>query len=393
MASVTWQGLTGFVQTQVAALQAAANAVIDATKGSITLAWAQAVSGVALWLQAQVAQAIALTRFQTSYGADADSWGAQFGFERLPAVAATSTVTFGRFTPTVQAVVPAGTASSGTLSGGAVVSTGPGGVQFMVTVDTTNPLYSAAAGGYVLPPGTASATAPIQALVAGSSGNVLANTITSFVQPIIGIDTVANGAPVTNGVNAEVDPTYKARFPVWLAGLASSDEAAIEAAIQGVQQGLQYLIVQNVDYPGLGADNGNFFVIINDGSGSPPTSLLNLVSAAVQAVRGFTIRFQGAFAPSLVAPAIALNVRAAPGYTQGAIETLVQAAIVEAVNAVPLDSPTLFVAVIEAAAMSVPGCAGVQPGATTINGANADLPLTELQLPLIGTSNVSIGSY
>jgi len=393
MASVTWQGLTGFIQTQVAALQAAAQAIIDTTIGSLTLAWSQAVSGVALWLQAQVAQAIALTRFQTSYGSDADSWGGQFGFDRLPAVASTTTETFARYNTSQQAAIPAGMLQNGVLTGGAVVTTGPGGVQFMVTVDVTNPAWNAALGGYVVPIGTASVTVPIQCLTAGTIGNVLANTIQSFISPIPYIDTCTNPSNVGNGVPAELDPAYKARFPLFLQGLASADEAAIESAIVSVQQNLQYYLVKNYDYPGTTPDNGSFFVVINDGSGSPPASLLTLVSNAVMAVTGFTVRFQGAYAPTLVTPSIALNVRVAAGYTAEAVEPAVQAAVVAAVNATLLDALWLYVSTIETAAKAVPGCAAVEPGATTINGVAADLALTAVQLPQVAGPNVSVGTY
>jgi len=393
MASVTWQGLTGLVQTQIAALQSAAKAVIDATVGSLTLAWAQAVSGAALWLQAQVAQAIALTRFQTSYGSDADSWGGQFGFDRLPPVAATTTETFSRFQTTQQALILAGTLQNGVLTGGAVITTGPGGIQFMVTVDETNPAWNAALGGYVVAIGVASVTVPIQCLTPGTIGNVLANTIQSFISPIPYIDTCTNPNAVTNGVLAELDPAYKARFPLFLQGLASADQAAIENAIVSVQQDLEYYLVPNYDYPGTTPDNGSFFVVINDGSGSPPSSLLTLVDNAVLAVTGFTVRFQGAYAPTLVTPTIALNVRLAAGYTAETVEPAVQAKVAAAVNATPLDALVLFVSTAEQAALTVPGCRGVQPGATTINGVAADLALTAVERPHIAPSNVSVGTY
>jgi uncharacterized phage protein gp47/JayE len=391
MASVTWQGLTGFVQTQIAALQSAAEAVIDATTGSLTLAWAQAVTGVALWLQAQVAQAIALTRFQTSYGSDADSWGQQFGFKRLGAVAATGLATFSRYQTTQQAVILAGTLQNGVLTGGATISTGPGGVQFMVTEDATNPLWNASLGGYVLPIGTASGTVPIQCLTPGTSGNVLANTIQSFISPIPYIDTVTNGSALANGVAAEMDSAYKARFPLFLAGLAGATEAAIESAIVSTQQGIFYDLLEN-EQPNGTTQLGAFTAVIDDGSGAPPASLITSIANAVDVARGFTIQ-PYIVAVTKIVPSIALNIRVASGYTTTSVNAAVQAAIVAYVNSLEPGDGYLYVNQVESTALKVPGVAGVQPGATLFNGVNADLALTPFQVPRIAVANVTVGSY
>jgi len=393
MASITWQGLTSFVQNGIAAVQAAATSIIDSSKGSVTLALQQAVTGTALWLQSQIVQVLALTRAATSNGTDLDSFYADFDFPRLPATYATTTATFARFTDTQQAVIPAGNLVSGVPTGGYLISTGPGGIQFMVMADTTNPAYSPSLGAYAIAPGTPSITVPIQCITAGTVGNVLANTIQSFVQGIPYVDTVTNPSAVTDGINAESDTAYRARFPQYLAGLASSDEDAIISAIENVQQGIQYYLVGNYDYPGTTPDDGSFFVIIDDGSGSPPTSLLNLVNAAIAAVRGFTIRYQGAYAPTVVAPPIVLNIRLASGFSATPVENAVKTAIVNAVNAVPLNALILYADQIAEAALAVPGCAGVQLSSVTINGVNGDYTLTAVQRPLITTSNVTVGTY
>jgi hypothetical protein len=393
MASITWQGLTSFVQNGVAAVQAAASSIIDASTGSVTLAWQQAVTGVALWLQRQIVQVLALTRAATSNGADLDSFYADFDFPRLPAKAATTPVTLARFTNTQQAVIPAGNVVDGVPTGGNLVSTGPGGIQFMVMADEANAAYNPTLGAYVIAPGTSSISVPVQCMTPGSAGNVLANTIQSFVQGIPYVDTVTNPSQVTNGVAAESDQAYRARFPQYLAGLASADEDAIISAIQSVQQGIQYLPIANFDYPGTTPDNGSFFVIIDDGSGSPPSSLLTAVDTAIQAVRGFTIRYQGSYAPTLITPTIALNIRVASGYNSTAVESAVKTAIVNAVNAIPLTATTLFADQIADAALSVSGCQGVQLSSVLINGSNADLTIATVQRPHIAASNVTVGTY
>lgn len=382
MTAPTFQGQTSFVRQFIAGVKAAASAV-DSSIGSITLALGQAVTAVALWLQAAIAQVLLLTRAATSTGSDLDSFYADFNFPRLPAVAATSTETFSRATPSTQAVVPIGQ----------LIQTGPGGLQYIVTLDTTNGAYNAALGGYVLPISTASVTVPIQAVLAGAAnGNLLANTVTSFVSPIPGVDTCTNPSNITNGLDAESDAAYRARFPLYLAGLASADESAIESAIVNVQQGIFYELVENYDYPGSTPDNGNFFVIIDDGTGTPPDSLVTQVENAINAIKGFTIRFT-VNKPTVVAPPIVLGIRVAAGYSATPVQNAAKAAVVAAVNAIELNVGSLFISEIEAAALAVPGVQAVKPANTTINGVQADYALSQVQIPRITASNVTVGTY
>ena len=208
--AVTWQGFSNLVQSQVTAMVANAKALIDTSVGSITLAFSQSVAGVALWLQGEASRILrALLGLATSNGTDLDSFYADFDFFRLGLVSATGQVTFSRYLATQQAVVLIGT----------VVTTGPGGLQFVVTTDSTNPAYSASFGGYVLPINTASVTVPAASLTAGTAGNVLANTIIWFFTPLYGIDTVVNASPFAGGIDAETDDQFRARFPTYLAGL------------------------------------------------------------------------------------------------------------------------------------------------------------------------------
>ncbi len=382
MTAPTFRGQTSFVRQFIAGVTAAAGTV-DSAIGSITLAFAQAVTAVALWLQAAIAQVLLLTRAATSTGSDLDSWMADWNFIRLPAVAATTTETFSRATPTAQAVVPIGQ----------LIQTGPAGLQYQVTLDTANAAYNAALDGYVLAVNVSSVTVPIQAVLAGAeNGNVLANTITSFVSPIPGVDTCTNPSNVTNGLDAEPDTAFRARFVLYLGSLSSADEDAIASAIANVQQGIFYELVENYDYPGTTPDNGNFFVVIDDGTGNPPTSLITLVQNAINAIRGFTIRYT-VNGPTVVVPPIVLAVRVASGYSSASVQGAVQAAIVAGVNAVELGAGTLFVSQVAAFALAVPGVVSVEPNNTTINGVQADYALTAPEIPRIAAANVTVNTY
>ena len=87
------------VSNIAAAVQASAGAALNFTAGSVLRAVAEAVAGVALWLQAVALQILTLTRAATSAGADLDAWCADYGFPRLAARAATGQVTFSPASP------------------------------------------------------------------------------------------------------------------------------------------------------------------------------------------------------------------------------------------------------------------------------------------------------
>src|ERR1700750_2693829 len=97
---------TQVVQNFATAVQGAAKKLLDFSTGSTLLAIGQAMAAVSLWLQGMILSLLAVTRAATSSGADLDSWFSDFGFTRLAANAASGQVTFSRFTPTAQALIP-----------------------------------------------------------------------------------------------------------------------------------------------------------------------------------------------------------------------------------------------------------------------------------------------
>jgi hypothetical protein len=382
MATLNTQSFNQIVQAFTAAAQAAATTLLEFSIGTVSLAFAESVSFVALWLQGLILSILALTRAATSSGADLDSWMADFNFLRLPGVQADGIVTYARVVDIAQAVIPIG----------ATFQTQDGKFVYAVTLDTSNAAYNATLGGYVIGASVASINVPAQSTIVGIAGDLNSTIQLQMTSAVPGVDTVAYSSGFSNGVDVESDANFRTRFPLYLASLASADLAAIADAIINVQQGLSYEIVENKDHPGLGTDNGSFFVVIDDGSGSPSSDLLMRVSDAVMAVRACGVRFQGAYAPSIVAPTIALNIRVASGFNSGSVTQTVLAAIVVAVNATPVGIGTLFVSDIEKAALAVAGCEAVQPG-TTIDGTAADLVLTTLQRPRIAGSNITLGTY
>jgi uncharacterized phage protein gp47/JayE len=402
MANIVTKSLAQITASFQAAAQASAAQVLDFSVGSVFLALAEAGGALGLWLQKLALQAVSLARFATSYGADADSWGAQFQFVRLPATQATGSVTFTIAAGVTPPVVPVGT----------VVQTADGTLNFAVYADPTNSAYSATAvagGGYIVPAGASSVSVPVQAQTAGSAGNVIAGAISVPISTISGIASVSNPAGFANALDAETDTAYKARFPNYLAGLARANRAAIVAAIESVQQGLTYALIENelaagaalpyydvtdwfdrpggFAYPTLVPWPGVFVAIVDDGSGSPPAALLIRISQAIDAVRGLGIQY-AVLAPWVVTADVSMTLVAATGYSHAGVAGAAATALQNWLNTQPLGTPlvplTRLSQVVYDAVAGVATIAGA-----TINGQAADLMLNQVQIVRAGVIAVN----
>ncbi len=363
------------VTNGAAAMQSACSQLLDLTVGSVLRAILEASASVGLWMQWLILKVLAMTRAATSTGEDLDSWMADFGLARLAGIAATGSVTFSRYTATASALIPAGTN----------LKTADGTVTFVVVEDDANALWSASQGGYLLPAGTSSATVAVQCSVTGTQGNVTAGAI-SLIASAISMDAVTNGAALTNGEAAETDAAFRARFQSWISGLSRSTTAAIGSAIADVQSGLAYTITENQDPDGT-ADDGFFFVVVDDGSGDPPASLLASVGNAIETYRAVGTRF-AVYGPTLVTAAITLNVTVAGGYAAGTVRAAVQTAVVNMVNGLGLGVSLPYYRI---AAAAFGASAGVQNvSAVLLNGSTADLAATSLEVIRATTSSVTV---
>lgn len=384
--SIPQKSFTQFVAQIVAAIQGAASVLVDLSTGSVLLAVVEAATALALWLQGLALQIAALTRFATSRGPDADSWGADFGFGRLAAFLASGQVTFSRFTATNQATIPAaiqtGTNPNGTpiWSGGSLVQTADGTQQYQVIPDTTNGIYNSTLNAYVIPAATSSGVATVQSLDAAAAANVSAGAITIIAQAIPFVDTVTNAAGMAGGADAESDTAYIARFPQFIASLSRATKGAISFAIQSLGPAVNFTITENQALGGA-FQPGYFFVIVDDGTGSPSGGFLTAVGNAVEAVRGETITY-GVFAPTLVTANVVMVLTTASGFVHADAVTAVIAALTAQINALKIGAslPYTFVSSI---AYEVPGVINVT--GVTLNGGTSDLTATAVQIIKAGT--------
>jgi uncharacterized phage protein gp47/JayE len=283
-------------------------------------------------------------------------------------------VTFSRFTPTNSALLPLGTQ----------VKTADATLAFDVTQDTTNATWNAALNGYLIPASQAAVTVPVAAEVAGSSGNVQANTITLISAAISGVDTVTNALAFTNGIDAETDAALRARFQNYINTRCQATAAAVSYAVSSVQQGLTWTIQENTTAASIYTP-GNFVVTVDDGTGDPSRALLANVQTAIAAVRPVGSAFQ-VLGPSVVAANISLTVIAAAGYTQTQAVAAVQSALTTAVNAGGMGTGFMFGTIYQVA-LNCPSVAAVE--GVTLNGATSDLTVTQAQVVRAGTIAVS----
>jgi uncharacterized phage protein gp47/JayE len=377
------QTFTGLVQQFAAAAQGSAIALLDFTVGSISRALAEGCASIALWLQWIAVQILQMTRAATSQGAALDSWMADFSLTRLPAVPAVGPVTFSRFTPSASALVPVG----------AQVKTADGSRIFAVIVDTSNSLWNAAQNGFFIPAGTASGTCTVQDvttdsggnLSVGSAGNVSAGAISLLASAIPGIDTVTNPVAFTNGIDAETDAAFRARFANYIQTRSLATDSAVAYAIQSVQQGLQFTIQENVT-PGGAGEMGNFVVTVDDGSGNPPSSLLSEVYAAVNGVRpvGSTFTVQG---PGDLSANIAFTLTTNPISNKPNLVGPLTTAIDTYIDTLPVGATLAFTrlaAVIYGVDPSITNVTNLQ-----INSGTSDIVPTQSQVVKAGTVVIS----
>lgn len=352
---------TSLLQQWAAAVQGSCAQLVDFGTGSILRAVGQAVSSVALWLQWLILLVLQMARAQTSTGANLDSWVGQFVKfgGRLPSSPASTNATFSRFTPSASALILPGM----------VIQTAYGAPQFAVQTDTTNALWNVAQGGYLVPAGTASASVPVTAVVAGGAGNVQPYTITALGSAIPGIDTVTNLAAATGGSDGETDAQLLARFANWTQSLSRGTVLAIETAIQAVQAGLDISVYENTD-PSGAADLGHFTAVVDDGSGSPSTALLTTCGLAAEAMRpvGSTYSVVG---PTVATANVALSITTAPTSVKTVTIPAVQSAIAAYVSSLPIGAPLPLTKIAQIAYGAAPAVVNVT--AITINSVAADL--------------------
>ncbi len=356
------QKFSVLLESMAAGVQGSATQLVDLSVGSILRALLEACAATALWMQWLILQVLTLTRAGTSTGTDLDSWMADFNLIRLPGAASVGYVTFSRYAPGRGATILVGT----------TVSTTDGTQSFQVVQESSNLAWNGISG-YTVAPSIAGVTVPAKAMTPGAAGNVQAGAIGLLTSPIPGIDTVLNTDVFAGGVNAESDAALRARFQLYINSRSLATPLAVNAAIASLQQGLRYTVLENQDTTGS-ALPGHFWVVVDDGTGAPPDSLLADASSAVEAVRpiGATYAVTG---PLVVQVSVEMSFHSSNPTTQPAVASAIQAAVGSWIASLPI-AGTLAVSKLEALAHGAdPSVVSVT--SATINGAATDVVAPE----------------
>jgi uncharacterized phage protein gp47/JayE len=372
------------VQGMAAAIQASASGLVDLSVGAIARAIAEATAGVVLWLQGLILALLLATRASTSVGADLDSFIADLGsgptpsdptlISRFGAAGSTGTVVFSRLSTIAQVVVLVGS----------TCATQDGTQQFTVLLDLTNPAYRAPLGGYVLAIGVSTMTVKVQALTPGAASNAVAGAINTITSPLPGIDAVTNPTGFLNGADAESDAAYLARFRLFVASLREATPKALKFAITTLQAGVQCAIVENFTYAGA-AMPGFFYFIVDDGSGSPPGSLVTAAGMTVDIHRAAGVQF-GVYAPTTAPMAVSMTIVSTATSAHATVIAIVQAAVTAFLNTLPLQSTVYYSRLWQVAHDASPDV--VEIIGLTLQGGTVDVPVTVNQVAKAGTITV-----
>lgn len=389
-----------YAQVFLTAFGAALKKTLNVQDGKFTKATAESVGACGTILQNMSQYTIAVSRAETSTGADLDSFLAQFGYTRNPAIYAFGTVTFSSAIPATSVVkIPIGT----------VVQTQGGLIRYTVIADPSQPTYDVFSSSYVLQIGQSSLTATVQAQQPGSASNVQAGDLHFMVPTILGISAVTNNGAIISGVAGESDADFLKRFQEDFANKAEATFDAITNALKKLGCRKVKLIsgCKVVGNPATGLletpDGGWVNAVIDDGSGYPTDSFMDACRKEVARVMAF-----GFLGPIVVRPEILtgthfniqINVAFLNPQSQNAITLAVKTAIVNYVNNLPIGGlfddrftgPVINIGdLIAVAKNSHPEITRVDENACLINGRNSDFVYQPWQEVLIGVTNVSVG--
>jgi phage-related baseplate assembly protein len=261
---------------------------------------------------------------------------------------------------------------------GGLVRTGDGSETFTITTDSGNTAWNSSLSAYQFQTGQSSISVPIAATTPGVAGNVQPGAITLLASSMPGVDTITNTLATTGGLDAESDAALRLRASTYFASLSRATTTAVQAAIASVQQGLTSLVLENTPAA------GQFLVVVDDGSGSPPGNLLQAVYTAVDAVRpigtSFTVQ-----APSVIDANIVMELTTAATADHPTIAAQVTSAVTAMVDTLPIGA-TLPITRISAVAYNTSSL--VLNVSMTLNGGNADL--VPLATQVVRASSITV---
>ncbi|KMO86061.1 hypothetical protein AB840_09975 [Megasphaera cerevisiae DSM 20462] len=286
----------------------------------------------------------------TSWGDYLTMRASEMGVTRKAAVSATATVTV------------TGTANSQIISGSLFATAE--GLQFRTLADATIP-----AAGTI--------DVAVQCTTTGTAGNVDANTITSIPYSIPGVTGVTNASAATEGYDEETDSSLLARYLLQVRTPSTSgnkyhyEEWAL--AVAGVGQA-KILPLWN--------GNGTVKVLILNSNNQVASAALIATTAAYIE----TLRPIGATVTVDTPTALAINISATITGTD--VTTAFTTALTSYFKTYGFSLSAVSIAKIGALLLSQTGVTDYS--GLTINGGSVNIPVTDTELPVVGTVTLNV---
>jgi uncharacterized phage protein gp47/JayE len=369
MADISTKSFDQLVFDQAAAIQAKLPSVPDMSVGTVLRALVESNAATGIWLESLILQVFAMTRASTSAGADLDSWVADFDLDppRIPGTKSVGVANFSRTSAIFPASIPAG----------ATVDTTDSSRSFVVVKDSSNANWDATSNAYILPISTLVLNIPVQAIAFGSAGNIKAQTLTRLTVALPYIDFVTNYAAFTGGSDQETDDQLRERFVGYIASLARGTMGAIGYAVSQVPGVSSYSIKENEDYATGASRLGHFYVIADDGTGTPSDALIDAVEEAVDEYRSAGVTFS-VHKPIVVGVYTVGGLTINPSYITSDVIKLVSNAVQSYINSLGAGATLYISRVYQVIYDASDGVLNVP--VLTFNGASDDILATSKQV-------------
>ncbi|KIQ93890.1 hypothetical protein LH47_02040 [Anoxybacillus thermarum] len=268
---------------------------------------------------------------------------------------------------------------------GLVIFTGrPGTIipaNTRVSTDDSTPIFFYTTGDATIPEnGTVSVL--VEAEIVGSSGNVLANTITVLVDVIDGVESVTNPQAFENGVDEESDESLLARYyerirkPITSGNIAHYRQWALEVA--GVGDAKVYPV-----WNGSGTVK---VVLLGTDKTAPAQSVIDEVATHIENVRpiGATVTVVGA---TEVPINVSATLTLVAGKTLADAQTEFEPLLIEYLQSLAFVDPVVRYTRVSSLLLDCPSV--IDYSNLTVNGSSANVMVAEGEVAVKGTVTFS----
>jgi hypothetical protein len=153
-------------------------------------------------------------------------------------------------------------------------------------------------------------------------------------------------------------------------------------AIASVQSGLTWTIQENATNAAGGYTLGHFVVVVDDGSGSPPSSLLTAIYSAIDLYRPVGSTF-AVFGPTVVTITASYTLTVAAPGVLATLDASTETAIAAYINSLPMGALVSYFQISRVIFATDPTITNI--GSLLLNGGTSDVAIAAGQVAKAGT--------